>query len=119
MTLRQRQSKFAEMVVDLLVYLLQNGYEFTFGHAFRCKDCHTGIAKSLHKDKLAIDINLFKDGEYMAKTEDHLLLGEFWEKMGGKWGGRFKNSDGNHYEYGEDIASGHKDVLNLKKGREL
>ena len=29
-------------------------------------------------------------------TEDHEPLGEWWESIGGVWGGRF--NDGNHYE---------------------
>jgi hypothetical protein len=29
------------------------------------------------------------------------MLGEYWELIGGTWGGRFKNPDGNHYSYGE------------------
>jgi hypothetical protein len=32
---------------------------------------------------------------YLKETKDHAFLGEFWEEMGGSWGGRF--NDGNHY----------------------
>jgi hypothetical protein len=42
-----------------------------------------------------LDLNLFKDGKYLALTEDHKPLGEWWESQGGAWGGRF--NDGNHY----------------------
>jgi len=49
--------------------------------------------------RLAIDLNLFKDGEYLTDTEDHRFLGEFWESLGGTWGGRW--DDGNHYSWGE------------------
>ena len=56
-----------------------------------------GIKNSLHTMRLAIDINLFKDGFYLPGTEDHKLFGEWWEKQHElcRWGGRFK--DGNHY----------------------
>lgn len=50
---------------------------------------------SNHYNKLAIDLNLFKNGKYLDKTEDHRELGEYWESIGGAWGGRF--GDGNHY----------------------
>lgn len=54
-----------------------------------------GHPRSAHKQKLAMDLNLFKDGRYLDTTEDHRILGEKWESMGGTWGGRF--NDGNHY----------------------
>jgi len=96
MTLRQRQSKFAKMVALLILYAYEMGYEVTFGDAY----AHDGhIAKSFHYKRLAIDLNLFKKGRFLTKTEDHEPLGLFWESMGGSWGGRWK--DGNHYSLGE------------------
>lgn len=56
-----------------------------------------GIRLSIHQDKLAIDLNLFKGGEYLADNEAHRPLGEYWEGLHPlcRWGGRFR--DGNHY----------------------
>jgi hypothetical protein len=56
-----------------------------------------GSAYSVHKLKLANDINLFKDGMYLTKTEDHKVFGEYWESLHPlcRWGGRW--NDGNHY----------------------
>lgn len=56
-----------------------------------------GISNSLHTDRLAIDFNLFRNGVWLKTTEDHLPLGQFWEKLHPLccWGGRF--GDGNHY----------------------
>lgn len=99
MSLRKLQSRFVSMVAELIVFAYGNGYELTFGDAY-AKDGHK--QNSNHYIRLAIDLNLFKDGEYLTKTEDHKPLGEYWEKMGGTWGGNFKNGkkdDGNHYEY--------------------
>lgn len=80
------------MIADLIIFAYDNGYEITLGDAY----AKTGHKKnSLHYIRLAIDLNLFKDGQYLDKTEDHKPLGEFWESMGGSWGGRF--NDGNHY----------------------
>ena len=94
MTLRQKQSKFVRMVADLIIFAYDNGYELTFGDAY--VSTRTGHKKfSLHYDRLAVDFNLFKDGEWLEDTEDHRLLGEHWESIGGAWGGRF--GDGNHY----------------------
>lgn len=55
----------------------------------------SGIRNSLHELQLAIDLNLFRNGVYLSKTEDHKPLGLYWESLGGTWGGRF--GDGNHY----------------------
>jgi len=82
------------MVADLIIFAYDNGYELTFGDAY--VSTRTGHKpRSLHYDRLAIDLNLFKDGRWLEGTEDHQLLGEYWESMGGTWGGRF--GDGNHY----------------------
>ena len=92
MTLREKQSEFAYMVAELILFAYANGYEITLGDAY-AKTGH--MAKSLHYSRLAIDLNLFRDGVYLDQTEDHKELGEFWETLGGSWGGRF--NDGNHY----------------------
>ena len=94
MTLRQKQSKFVRMVADLIIWAYDNGYEMTFGDAY--VSTRTGHKKnSLHYDRLAVDFNLFKDGEWLQSSEEHKPLGEYWEGRGGAWGGRF--NDGNHY----------------------
>jgi len=97
LTLRQKQSKFVQMIWLLMLYAYEQGYELTFGDAY-AKDGHS--ENSLHYDRLAVDFNLFKDGVYLKETEDHKPLGEFWEKIGGSWGGRFQ--DGNHYSLSHD-----------------
>ena len=93
------------MLALLLVYIHSLGYNVRLGHVYRCADCPTGKTNSLHKLKLAVDINLFLNGEYLTSTESHRKFGEYWEQLGGTWGGRFGESspgagdgiDGNHY----------------------
>jgi hypothetical protein len=92
MTLGDTQRKFTKMTALLILYAYERGYELTFGDAW-ARDSHSD--NSCHYIRLAIDLNLFKDGVYLTKTEDHTFLGEFWESIGGAWGGRFR--DGNHY----------------------
>jgi len=93
-TLRQKQSRFVRMVGLLIDYAYLQGFELTFGDAYAL----TGHKEnSLHGKRLAIDLNLFRNGEYLTTTEAHLPLGEFWERIGGTWGGRFSTPDGNHY----------------------
>ena len=104
MTLRQKQSLFAVLVAQLIQYATGMGYEVTFGETFRSPEeaarlakLGKGIAQSQHTQRLAIDLNLFKDGVYLSSTEAHRPLGEWWERQHEfcRWGGRFK--DGNHY----------------------
>ena len=89
MSLRQKQSEFVRMVGLLIAYATQQGYEFTFADAYRKGN------RLLHGSRLAIDLNLFRNGVYLSSTKSHTPLGEFWESIGGSWGGRF--NDGNHY----------------------
>ena len=95
MTLRQKQAKFAGMIARLILHAEALGYEVTFGEAWRHPDATHGHPKSLHKERLAVDLNLFKNNRYLSSTQAHAPLGEYWESLGGAWGGRF--SDGNHY----------------------
>jgi hypothetical protein len=106
-TLGEKQRQFTRMIAELIVWAYSNGYELTFGEAWRTPEqaalnakSGKGIANSLHGDRLAIDLNLFKDGVFLSQTEDHRPLGEYWESIGGTWGGRFK--DGNHYSLSWD-----------------
>lgn len=95
MNLGNKQRKFAKMIAELILWAYEQGYEVSLGHALRCEDCKIGRSRSNHKIKLAVDLNLFKNGIYLSKTSYHKPLGEKWESMGGSWGGRF--DDGNHY----------------------
>jgi hypothetical protein len=87
-----------KMLVLLILYAFERGYELSGGDLY-AKTGH--IKGSFHYKRLAIDLNLFKNGVYLRKTEDHRFLGEFWESIGGTWGGRFRKKDGNHYSLGE------------------
>lgn len=103
MSLFEHQVLFTSLLPKLLNKAFELGYQVTLGDAYRDprvfgvvgEQKGYGYSKSAHKQRLAIDLNLFKNGVFLQSTEDHKLLGEFWESLGGTWGGRF--SDGNHY----------------------
>lgn len=99
MSLRKKQSEFARAVGLLLNYIYFMGYEVTFGEAQAFATDKRHIRGSFHYKRLAIDLNLFKDGNYLRSTKAHEPFGIFWESLGGTWGGRFR--DGNHYSWGE------------------
>jgi hypothetical protein len=104
-TLGQKQRRFAKMVARLIDKAHELGYEVSLGDAYRDPRVHGnmgvkqgyGHSRSAHKIRLAIDLNLFKDGDYLEQSSDHEPLGEWWEKQAtdARWGGRF--NDGNHY----------------------
>jgi len=104
MTLAEKQRAFAKLVGELIAFAYEAGYELSFGEAMRSKEeaerlakAGLGIRNSLHCLRLAIDLNLFKDGKYLTRSEDYAELGAWWEKRGGAWGGNFTKSDGNHF----------------------
>lgn len=110
MSLRGLQSEFAALVPRLIDQAIALGFEVTLGDAYRDPRVHGAIGvamgyghhSSAHKSRLAIDLNLFRNGAFLGTTDAHQPLGEWWEKQHplARWGGRFK--DGNHYsfEYG-------------------
>jgi ligand-binding sensor domain-containing protein len=93
--LEELQFRFTHMVADLITYAEAQGYTLTFGDAYRDPRVTYGHQHSLHKQRLAIDFNLFVDGVYQKDSEAHELLGLYWESQGGTWGGRW--GDANHY----------------------
>ena len=107
MSLRKKQSEFAKLVGKLILKAYDLGFEVTLGDAYRDPRVHGAMgvrksyshSKSAHKIRLAIDLNLFKNGEFLETTDDHRPLGEWWEKQHpmARWGGRF--DDGNHYSF--------------------
>ena len=107
-TLGKKQRLFCQLLPRLLDKIYEEGYAATLGDAMR--DARVfgewgetppgsayGKRSSLHKLRLAIDLNLFKDGQYLSSTEAHRIFGEYWESLHPlcRWGGRFE--DGNHY----------------------
>lgn len=107
MTLLQKQQMFAHLVSGLLLAASKFGYSCTLGEAYRSPEeaarlaaLGKGITQSLHTQRLAIDLNLFRDGVLLTKSEDYQTLGEWWELNSTPdyqccWGGRFR--DGNHF----------------------
>jgi hypothetical protein len=103
-TLGKKQRLFTRLVGELIAHAYAEGYELTLAEAYRPPETAElyarqgrGIKDSLHELRLAIDFNLFRDGQFLAATEAHRPLGEWWETQHllCRWGGRFQ--DGGHY----------------------
>lgn len=106
MTLREQQSLFVRLVGVLIEWAYQQGYELTFGEAYRTPEqaarnalIGVGTRNSLHVERLAIDLNLFIDGVFQHDSAAHKPLGDYWKSLHPlcRWGGDFKRPDGNHY----------------------
>lgn len=107
MSIGEQQRLFVRFVAQLVEYAYSQGYELTFGDAYRDPRLAQlnaqqgrGIVNTLHSQRLAIDFNLFKDGQYLPKSEDYFDLGYFWKGLHPLccWGGDFKPTpDGNHF----------------------
>lgn len=111
--LRQRQETFALNVALLIHYIFEQGYTCTLGEAFRTKEQAEiyakngkGVINSLHCKRLAIDLNLFKDGVYQDKSEQYDFAADYWltlhpDNKAGVVGG-----DGNHFSMSEESNKG-------------
>ena len=110
MTLSETQAEFAQDIAFLIQHI--NAYEggiyyCTFGDAYRDPRSHGkmgdkgvyGRPYSAHKQRLAVDLNLYKNGVWQRSTKAHEPFGKYWEALNENnvWGGLFSSPDGNHY----------------------
>ena len=108
MSLGDKQRRFTQCIGRLIAWAYENGFELTFGDAYRSPEqaaanakAGTGIAASVHTQRLAVDFNLFIDGTFQQTTEAHRQLGDYWKSLDpeARWGGDFSKPDGNHYSF--------------------
>lgn len=109
MTLGDKQRMFTRLSAEFDIWILEQGYEFTDGDAYRDPRLHGALGiklgyghpKSCHKLRLARDRNLFRNKVLLETTESHAPLGEKWKSMHPlcRWGGDFPTPDGNHYSF--------------------
>lgn len=86
MTLREKQSLFLFNIHKLIEWAYKNGFELTFGEAYRTQEqqqmyFNTGRSKTLysrHLQRLAIDFNIFRNGLLINSAVDIKPLGDFW-----------------------------------------
>lgn len=112
MNMGQKQRLFTRLIGELIDWAYLEGYELTFGDAYRDERVHGkygekgsySASKSLHKLRLACDLNLFINGQYQTSTEAYRPLGEYWESLHElcEWGGSGDRADGNHFSLSHD-----------------
>lgn len=105
--LLQLQTKFSLLVAELIKSAGDMGYSVTLGEAWRSPETARayaaegkGISQSLHIDRLAIDLNLFRGDVLLTGVEDYRELGERWKSLDPLccWGGDFEHRpDADHF----------------------
>ena len=124
MRLGEKQELFARLLPRLLdrahalgfdvrVGEVERGAEQAAWNATHCRRCRLeeaphhpgshaflpiGIRESVHRKRLAVDLMLFKDGEYITDSVEYKPLGDWWKSQHELccWGGDFPG-DGGHF----------------------
>ena len=114
MTMVEQQAAFLKDVTKLILEAEKFGLMVTGGELYRTqyqqdfylKTGASKINRSIHQDRMAIDLNFFKRNasgkpELTYKVEDTKPMGDFWESLSpqNKWGGRWKDpADTPHFQ---------------------
>jgi len=109
MSLRDSQWEFAKDVRRLLAFIeTKTKLTISLGEVYRTKEqqlmyLEEGKSKtmnSLHRDRLALDLNFFLGEELTGKKEDLQPIGDFWESLNklNRWGGNWDFYDAAHFE---------------------
>lgn len=112
MKLSDKQQQFTKAIGQLIAYAYSKGYGLTVGDAYRDYRAHGQMgekksyaaANSVHKVRLAMDFNLFVNGEWISNG-DHPAwkdLGQYWGTLHGeaRWGGEWNDANHFSFEYG-------------------
>lgn len=108
MSLIKHQQEFLLDVCKLVQYATEQGFVVTGGELWRSPEqqkiyVQTGRSKTMqskHLNRVAIDLNIFKNGKLCSASEI-TPLGDFWESLNklNRWGGRFRTLvDSPHFE---------------------
>jgi hypothetical protein len=109
------QEQFAQSLAKLIQQAAAMGYGVTMGEAYRTPEQAaldaqhgTGIVNSLHIQRLAADLNVFKSGVWLTEGSQFADLGAWWKAQGSRycWGQDFPRPDGNHFSISPDGHSG-------------
>jgi hypothetical protein len=108
MTLGEKQEKFAVALAKLILWLDERGYRVRVGDVHRARSVFGefgvkkagsyGAAKSVHKLKLAADLNIFYEGEWLNKGNEGIWIEahEYWMTLGGA---EAVPNDPNHFSF--------------------
>ena len=116
MRLSEKQSDFLWMVHDLWSYVKQidtgkfylkvtSWTRTPIEQKLLLENGATKTLNSNHLSGLAIDLQWMDSGQPVNDSPLYLKMGEYWESIGGRWGGRWQMPNGDwdvyHFEYNE------------------
>jgi len=114
MKVQDKQQLFTVEIANLILYAKSKGYGLTVGDAYRAPEVHGeyGIKKSysaafsVHKKRLAMDFNLFVNGEWIANGDHQAWkdLGAYWKTVHpeARWGGDWNDANHFSFQFGEN-----------------
>ena len=107
MSLGSMQEEFTIAMARLIVFAYEElGIKIRFGDTYRDSRVHGafgeklgyGAAYSVHKQKLAADLNVFIGGDYITDGNHSV-----WDKLHGRWlllgGAKRIDGDANHFSF--------------------
>lgn len=82
------------------VALLTKGEFPSLAAAIKASTSH-GIKASVHRNRLAQDLNLFKNGVFLTSSIDYKQFGDWWKALNpeARWGGDWGDSDHFSFEF--------------------
>lgn len=102
--LREQQEIFALNTSKLIQFIFEQGYTCTYGETYRTEEQAEwnekkgiGVKNSLHRKRLAVDFNIFKNGILLTISDAYKFAGDYWYSLhpDNRWGGA--GNDGNHF----------------------
>lgn len=86
MSLRSKQHIFLLNTAKLIFWLNENGYETTAGELYRTQEQQdiyyknrlSKVKFSKHQERLAIDLNIFKNGKLLTDKPQYLPIHMYW-----------------------------------------
>lgn len=108
--LLEKQFEFMQMLALLINYIYGHGYRCSLAIGYIPPELSIPYRKyakfnkmNLHEMRLAVDLNIFRNGVWLKDGKQFKDIGEYWGSLGGSWGGNFKtNPDGNHFSLSHD-----------------
>lgn len=84
-TLGERQRLHVRLTAKLIEFIYAAGYECTWGETYRVPAqaaanaaTGAGIVNSLHIQRLAVDLQLFKAGQYLNGAAEYKQFADYW-----------------------------------------
>ena len=101
----QKQADFLRCLAILITWIFSHpGWTLTLGEGYvdnRRKE-YLHMKNSLHRERLAQDLNLFIDGTYISWFHPAWKeIGAYWKGLDprARWGGDFSSGDLNHFSF--------------------